>query len=161
MRNKIIITVMCVAVIFILAIGCVTTTQKSSGVGAGIGAALGASIGALVGDPGLGMAIGAGVGVVAGAAAEDIGGVEHAVGWIQVVQARGTDVPERRGFARLQVDVGCIGPNAGRDHVGAGADCRAASPDPGRAVALDLAGIEVVEDEALGGSPEQFVTYDE
>ncbi len=59
MRNKVTFAVMSLVIISILATGCVTTTQKSSGVGAGIGTVLGAGIGALLGDPGLGMAIGA------------------------------------------------------------------------------------------------------
>ncbi len=72
MRNKIIVTIMCVTVVSVLATGCVTTTtQQSTGIGAGIGAALGAGIGALVGDPALGMAIGAGAGALGGALAGD------------------------------------------------------------------------------------------
>ncbi len=62
---------MCFVIISILATGCVTTTQKSSGIGAGIGTALGAGIGALLGDPGLGMAIGAGAGALGGAIVGD------------------------------------------------------------------------------------------
>ncbi len=72
MRNKIIVTVMCVIVVSVLATGCVTTTtQQSTGIGAGIGAVLGAGVGALVGDPALGMAIGAGAGALGGALAGD------------------------------------------------------------------------------------------
>ena len=62
---------MCFVIISILATGCVTTTQKGSGIGAGIGTALGAGIGALLGDPGLGMAIGAGAGSLGGAVVGD------------------------------------------------------------------------------------------
>jgi len=72
MRNKIIVTIMCVTVVSVLATGCVTTTtQQSTGIGAGIGAVLGAGVGALVGDPALGMAIGAGAGALGGALAGD------------------------------------------------------------------------------------------
>ncbi len=71
MRNKVTFAVMCLVIISILATGCVTTTQKSSGIGAGIGTVLGAGIGALLGDPGLGMAIGAGAGSLGGALVGD------------------------------------------------------------------------------------------
>ncbi len=71
MRNKVTFAVMCLVIISILATGCVTTTQKSSGIGAGIGTVLGAGIGALLGDPGLGMAIGAGAGALGGALVGD------------------------------------------------------------------------------------------
>ncbi len=71
MRNKVAFAVMCLAIISILATGCQTTTQRSSGIGAGIGTALGAGIGALLGDPGLGMAIGTGVGALGGALVGD------------------------------------------------------------------------------------------
>jgi hypothetical protein len=71
MRSKIIVTVMCAGIISVLATGCMTTTQKSSGIGAGIGAALGAGIGALVGDPAMGAAIGAGAGALGGALTGD------------------------------------------------------------------------------------------
>ncbi len=71
MRNKITFAVMSLVIISILATGCKTTTQRSSGAGAGIGAALGAGIGALLGDPGLGMAIGAGAGALGGALVGD------------------------------------------------------------------------------------------
>ncbi len=71
MRNKIIVTITCVVVLSVLSSGCVTTTQKSSGIGAGIGAALGAGIGALVGDPAMGAAIGAGAGALGGALTGD------------------------------------------------------------------------------------------
>jgi uncharacterized protein YcfJ len=71
MRNKVTFAVMCLVIISILATGCQTTTQRSSGIGAGIGTALGAGIGALLGDPGLGMAIGAGAGALGGALVGD------------------------------------------------------------------------------------------
>ncbi len=71
MRKKVTFAVMCLVIISILTTGCVTTTQKSSGIGTGIGAALGAGIGALLGDPGLGMAIGAGAGSLGGALVGD------------------------------------------------------------------------------------------
>ncbi len=71
MRNKVTFAVMCLVIISILATGCVTTTQKSTGAGAGIGAVLAAGIGALLGDPGLGMAIGAGAGALGGALVGD------------------------------------------------------------------------------------------
>ncbi|KAA3603892.1 MAG: hypothetical protein D8M57_05045 [Candidatus Scalindua sp. AMX11] len=59
------------AVVSILTAGCLTTTQKSAGVGTGVGAALGAGIGAIVGDPALGAAIGAGAGALGGALVGD------------------------------------------------------------------------------------------
>ncbi len=71
MRGKIIAIVMCIAAISILTTGCMTTTQKSTAVGAGTGAALGAGIGALTGSPAMGAAIGAGVGAVGGAMVGD------------------------------------------------------------------------------------------
>lgn len=71
MRNKIIFTIANIAIVSVIATGCVTTTQKSSGIGAGIGAALGAGIGALVGDPAMGAAIGAGAGALGGAVTGD------------------------------------------------------------------------------------------
>jgi hypothetical protein len=71
MRNKILVTIVCVTVVSVLAAGCMTTTQKSTGIGTGIGAALGAGIGALVGDPALGAAIGAGAGALGGALVGD------------------------------------------------------------------------------------------
>jgi hypothetical protein len=71
MRNKVAFAVMCLIIISILPTGCVTTTQKSSGIGAGIGTVFGAVIGTLLGDPGLGMAIGAGAGSLGGAVVGD------------------------------------------------------------------------------------------
>ena len=62
---------MCIIVVSILVTGCLTTTQKNSGIGTGIGAALGAGIGALVGDPVMGAAIGAGAGALGGALVGD------------------------------------------------------------------------------------------
>ncbi len=69
--HKIITAVVCIAAIAILATGCMTTTQKSTAVGAGTGAALGAGIGALTGSPAMGAAIGAGAGAVGGALVGD------------------------------------------------------------------------------------------
>ncbi len=71
MRGKIVFTVMCVAAISILATGCMTTTQKSTAVGAGTGAAVGTGIGALTGHAGMGAIIGAGAGAVGGALVGD------------------------------------------------------------------------------------------
>ena len=71
MRGKIVVTVMCIAVLSILTTGCLTTTQKSAAVGTGAGAATGAVIGALAGNAGMGAAIGAGVGAVGGALVGD------------------------------------------------------------------------------------------
>ena len=71
MRNKVVYTVLCLVIVFILATSCNTTQKKSSGMGAGIGMVLGLSIGALLGDPGLGMAIGTGAGSLGGAVVGD------------------------------------------------------------------------------------------
>ncbi|NOG86017.1 MAG: hypothetical protein HND49_19855 [Planctomycetes bacterium] len=66
MNRKVFLFVIGMAVVSILTAGCLTTTQKSAGVGTGVGAALGAGIGAIVGDPALGAAIGAGAGALGG-----------------------------------------------------------------------------------------------
>ncbi len=71
MRNSIIVTVICVAIVSSLANGCLTTTQKSAAVGTGAGAATGAVIGALTGSPAMGAAIGAGAGALGGALVGD------------------------------------------------------------------------------------------
>lgn len=68
---KIVITFLSVMILLICTTGCLTTTQKSSGIGAGVGAALGAGIGALIGDPAMGAAIGAGAGSLGGALVGD------------------------------------------------------------------------------------------
>ncbi|GJQ60733.1 MAG: hypothetical protein SCALA701_35340 [Candidatus Scalindua sp.] len=71
MNRKVFLFVIGMAVVSILTAGCLTTTQKSAGVGTGVGAALGAGIGAIVGDPALGAAIGAGAGALGGALVGD------------------------------------------------------------------------------------------
>lgn len=71
MNHKIVLSVIGIALISIFSSGCLTTTQKSAGVGTGVGAALGAGIGAIVGDPALGAAIGAGAGALGGAMVGD------------------------------------------------------------------------------------------
>jgi len=71
MKSKIILSVIGIVAVSILTSGCLTTTQKSAGVGTGVGAALGAGIGAIVGDPALGAAIGAGAGALGGAMVGD------------------------------------------------------------------------------------------
>ncbi|MDR4503985.1 MAG: glycine zipper domain-containing protein [Candidatus Scalindua sp.] len=67
MNRKIFLSLTGIALVAIFTAGCLTTTQKSAGVGTGVGAALGAGIGAIVGDPALGAAIGAGAGALGGA----------------------------------------------------------------------------------------------
>ena len=71
MKSKIILCAICIVAVSILTSGCLTTTQKSAGVGTGVGAALGAGIGAIVGDPALGAGIGAGAGALGGALVGD------------------------------------------------------------------------------------------
>ncbi|MDR4499501.1 MAG: glycine zipper domain-containing protein [Candidatus Scalindua sp.] len=71
MRSNTVITVLSMVILAVLTTGCLTTTQKSAGVGTGIGAALGAGIGALIGDPAMGAAIGAGAGALGGALVGD------------------------------------------------------------------------------------------
>jgi len=69
--KQIIVSIICIAALSVLATGCMTTTQKGTGLGAGIGAGLGAGIGALTGNTGMGAAIGAGAGAVGGALVGD------------------------------------------------------------------------------------------
>ncbi len=65
MRGKIIVTVMCIAVLSILTTGC-TNTQKGAVIGTGVGTATGTMVGTFTGDPVMGAALGAGTGAVGG-----------------------------------------------------------------------------------------------
>ena len=84
--------------------------------------------------------------VVAGAAAGEVGDIEHAVGRENVIAAGGAEVPEGLEFFRVEVDVGGVALVAGGDEVRAGAHGRAAAADPFHLVAELGAAGEIVED---------------
>ena len=71
MRGKIVVTVMCIAVLSILTTGCLTTTQKGAVIGTGVGTATGTMVGTFTGDTVMGAALGAGAGAVGGALVGD------------------------------------------------------------------------------------------